>query len=53
MKKNLDTKLILRHVPVDKHEIDFQKLREKKIQPYNEEEEKKAIDAAKQAINGN
>lgn len=48
-----NTRLIVRHVPINEQEFSVHKFREKQLQPYDEEEEAKAEEAAKRAMNGN
>ncbi|XP_050547977.1 RNA polymerase II-associated factor 1 homolog [Daktulosphaira vitifoliae] len=45
-----NTRLIVRHVPINEQEFSVHKFREKQLQPYDEEEEEKAEEAAKKAI---
>ncbi|XP_060876580.1 RNA polymerase II-associated factor 1 homolog [Metopolophium dirhodum] len=45
-----NTRLIVRHVPINEQEFSVHKLREKQLQPYDEEEEAKAEEAAKKAM---
>lgn len=47
-----NTRLIVRHVPINEQEFSVHKFREKQLQPYDEEEETKAEEAAKKAIIG-
>ncbi|XP_025409311.1 RNA polymerase II-associated factor 1 homolog [Sipha flava] len=46
-----NTRLIVRHVPINEQEFSVHKFREKQLQPYDEEEEAKAEEAAKKAMN--
>lgn len=48
-----NTRLIVRHVPINESEFSVHKYREKQLMPYDEEEETIAEEAAKRAINGN
>jgi len=48
-----NTRLIVRHVPINEQEFSVHKFREKQLQPYDEEEETKAEEAAKKALLGN
>lgn len=48
-----NTRLIVRHVPINEQEFSVHKFREKQLQPYDEEEEAKAEEAAKRAMIGN
>lgn len=50
---NIKTRLIVLHVPIDEHELLVQKLREKQLQLYNDEQEVKTEESVKRAINGN
>ncbi|XP_060836968.1 RNA polymerase II-associated factor 1 homolog isoform X1 [Rhopalosiphum padi] len=45
-----NTRLIVRHVPINEQEFSVHKFREKQLQPYDEEEEAKAEEAAKKAM---
>jgi len=45
-----NTRLIVRHVPINEQEFSVHKFREKQLQPYDEEEETKAEEAAKKAL---
>lgn len=48
-----NTRLIVRHIPINEQEFTVHKFREKQLQPYDEEEEAKAEEEAKRALNGN
>ncbi|XP_050428616.1 RNA polymerase II-associated factor 1 homolog [Adelges cooleyi] len=45
-----NTRLIVRHVPINEQEFSVHQFREKQLQPYDEEEEEKAEEAAKKAM---
>ncbi|VVC29605.1 Hypothetical protein CINCED_3A008847 [Cinara cedri] len=45
-----NTRLIVRHVPINEQEFSVHKFREKQLQPYDEEEEAKAEEEAKRAM---
>ncbi|KAF0769259.1 RNA polymerase II-associated factor 1, partial [Aphis craccivora] len=47
-----NTRLIVRHVPINEQEFSVHKFREKQLQPYDDEEEAKAEEAAKKAMQG-